>query len=77
MSYIEKESNNKILGFKNLIKEKGFNQVKLANELGVSQVLIWKWINRKCQPQLNMINKLAYVLNCTTDEVLKSFTQKS
>lgn len=56
-----------------IMSELKITQIILAKKLNVSQSLISQWINRKCEPQLDMISKLSKELNCTTDEILNCF----
>ncbi len=62
--------------FKKLLVDKGYSQSALAKELGVSQQLIHKWITKQCRPQIELIPKIARLLNVSIDELLKSFLEE-
>ncbi|MFI3128424.1 MAG: helix-turn-helix transcriptional regulator [Bacillota bacterium] len=59
--------------FKELMKEKSIKQQVLADKLNVSQVLISKWVNGMCQPQIDMLPSIAKVLGVSIEEVVKCF----
>ncbi len=53
-----------------LRKEKGYTQIKLADEIGISQVLISDYERNKIRPHYEMIIRLAMALGETTDCLL-------
>ena len=53
-----------------LRKEKGYTQIKLADEIGISQVLIFDYERNKIRPHYEMIIRLAMALGATTDCLL-------
>lgn len=59
--------------FKLLLKTKKISQHAVAQQLGVSQQLISRWVMGDCQPQLDKLLKLSEVLEVTIDEIVKSF----
>lgn len=59
--------------FKKLLNNANKTQLQLAKEVGVTQALISKWVVGKCQPQLNMVGRLAEVLHCTVEDILSCF----
>lgn len=59
--------------FRSLLKERGITQSELAIQVGKSQRLISKWVNGDCQPQINMLPKLAEVLNVSVETILECF----
>ena len=57
------------------IREKNnWTQDKLAQKIGVSQQCVAKWETGKAKPRADMLIKLAGILNCTVDELLKEET---
>ena len=58
-----------------LIKKKrisaGMTQEELSNALGVTQSAVAMWETEKAQPRAEMLIKLATVLGCTVDELLR------
>ncbi|MCP4669899.1 MAG: helix-turn-helix transcriptional regulator [Desulfobacula sp.] len=53
-----------------LRKEKGYTQIDIANEIGISQVLISDYERNKIRPHYEMIIRLAMALDITTDSLL-------
>lgn len=53
-----------------LRKEKGHTQIDIANEIGISQVLISDYERNKIRPHYEMIIRLAMALGITTDCLL-------
>lgn len=54
-----------------IMDEKGYTQEQLANETGLTQSTISKYINKKQMPSIKAVVNLAYALNCTTDELIE------
>ena len=52
-------------------KEAGLTQKQLANLLGLKHSSISKWENGASKPRADTLKKLADLLNCTVDELLK------
>ena len=52
------------------MKAAGIKSIDLANAIGLSKSTISCWIHRKAFPEMDNIQKIANVLNCTTDELL-------
>lgn len=52
-------------------KEKGISQCDLALSLGVTQGAVSMWESGACMPSSKKLLKLAVVLGCTVDELLK------
>ena len=65
---ISKESLGKRLS--RLRKEKGHTQVVLADKIGITQVLISDYERDRIRPHYEMIIRLAFALEVTTDELL-------
>lgn len=53
-----------------LRKSKGFNQVQLAEKLGVKKQSISNWENDNIMPSIDMLGKLADFFCVTTDYLL-------
>ena len=55
------------MAFKNWLKEKmeekGWNQVKLAHESGVSQAAICRWLKGEREPDIETLQKVGHALN--------------
>lgn len=59
--------------FKQLLKQKGFTQEQLADELQITQVAVSKWVCGKSTPTRDNMLKIANVLNVDTMLVIKCF----
>lgn len=59
-----------------LIKEKGLTQKQFADAIGVSQQLISKWINHKCEPQIEMLYKIADYLYVDITTIIDCFRKQ-
>ena len=59
----------------NLIKElriqKGFTQTEIAKKLKIDKSTVSKWETGESLPRADKLFKLAKILNCTVDELLK------
>ena len=55
---------------KTIRKERGYTQSSLAKELNVSQNAVYNWENRKCEPSIEMIKKIADVFNVSMDYIM-------
>nr|DAO66773.1 MAG TPA: Helix-turn-helix XRE-family like protein [Caudoviricetes sp.] len=51
--------------------DRNITQEELAQRLGVSQQAIAKWENGSSQPRTALLPKLADILGCTVDELLR------
>ena len=47
------------------------NQSELARKIGVSQMTICSWVNRKSTPRAWLIPRLAKVLGCTVSDLIE------
>lgn len=47
-----------------LIKDAGMTQRELAEESGVSEAMISRYINKKCMPSVAALASIAYALPC-------------
>ena len=59
------------------LQEKGFSQVQLATELGLSSQAINRWCQNLTQPDNETIVKIAKILNVSTDFLLGNDTDYS
>jgi len=59
--------------FNDLIKSKKISQTELAKKIGLSQQLVSNWTRGICQPQLEVVPKLAAILGVTIEEVVNCF----
>ena len=50
---------------------KGLSQTDLANALGLCQSAISKWQTSNSLPRVNILIKLAEILDCTVEDLLK------
>ena len=55
---------------KTIRKEKGYTQSSLAKELNVSQNAVYNWENKKCEPSIEMIKKIADVLDVSLYDLI-------
>lgn len=55
---------------KELLKENGIRQQQLANEIGVSQRAVSKWINLQSEPTESAIKNCARYFNVSSDYLL-------
>lgn len=53
-----------------LLKKKGMTQRELANEIGVTETSISRYISGQRVPKSNIVVYMADVLNTTTDYIL-------
>jgi len=53
-----------------ILKEKDMLQIDLAKSLGIRKQKVSDWCNGKIQPDIEMILRIATVLNETTDYLL-------
>lgn len=57
--------------FQQLREQKGMSQAQLANTLGLDRSTIAKWETGTSMPRANLLPKLAELLGCTVDELLR------
>ena len=55
---------------RDMLVEVGMSQRELANEIGVDESLVSKYIHKQCIPNLKTIIKIAYVSNCDISELV-------
>ena len=54
-----------------LRKEKGITQESFAAQLGVTQGAVSQWENGTSRPTIDKLTKMAKILECSVDELLK------
>ena len=59
------------MGIKTARSAKGISQEALAAELGIDRSAIAKWETGKSLPRAELLPKLADILGCTVDELLR------
>lgn len=59
------------MNLKNIRERKNVTQNYLANRLEVDQSTISKWEKEVCSPNIQTLKKIAQVLNCTVDDLIK------
>ena len=55
---------------KELRKENGITQVRLANDLNVTKATVNDWEHEKCETSFSMLAKIAKYFNVSTDYLL-------
>ncbi len=55
---------------KKVREEKGLTQEALAEKLNVTRQAVSNWENEKTQPDIGMLQKIAFVLSTTTDQLI-------
>lgn len=58
---------------KMVLEKKGWSLYKLAIELGVRDITVYRWNNGKAAPNSKNINKLCKLLNASYREVMDNF----
>ena len=56
---------------KEVLDEKGIKQTWLSEKLGKSYVIVTNYCNNKVQPPLDVLNKIADILDVDVRELLK------
>ena len=54
-----------------LMKTKGFSQSDLAERTGLSTTMISKYMRKQATPSITNLEKIAYALNCSRDELME------
>ena len=65
------EGNNNKNRLKVILAEKNIQSKWVAEQLGVSRPTVSKWVNNLAQPNLEMIEKLAKLLDVDYTELLR------
>lgn len=60
-----------LMNIKTVRLSKNLTQEELANKLNVSRTTVTMWENNKSSPNIEIIKKIANVLGCTIDDLLK------
>lgn len=58
-----------------LLRKNNITQSQLAAKIGITQQLVSKWVTGGCQPQIEMLPKLAEALNCSVEEIVNCFKE--
>lgn len=58
------------MNLENIRKEKGLTQLGLAKNLKVDQSTVSKWEKGVASPNIQMLKKIAQILNCTMDDLI-------
>lgn len=53
-----------------LLVRHNLTQQGLADALGIPRNTVWRWVNQKATPGVDMLRKIAVFFNVSTDEVL-------
>lgn len=56
---------------RNLREQNNITQAQIADELGITQGAVSQWEAGATNPSLRTISRLATILNCTVDELLR------
>lgn len=54
-----------------LMKRDNYNQPELAQKLGVTKAAVNYWVNGRSVPQVSIVQQLADIFCCSTDDLLK------
>ena len=57
-------------------EKRSLTQTDIAKQLGVTQGAVSQWENGTVKPRADLLPKLADVLGCTVDELLRTSEQK-
>ena len=60
-----------LTAIKTLREKNKLTQISLATALGVKQSTVAMWENGENKPRADKLKKLAEILNCTVDELLR------
>ena len=53
-----------------IMQERGYTQGDLADETGLDQTTISRYINKRCMPTMRAVVNLAYTLDCDISELV-------
>jgi tellurite methyltransferase len=56
-------------------KKKGMTQQELADKLGATRQVIWKWETKRSTPTIQMCEKLAKALAVGVTKIMKDYTK--
>ena len=59
--------------FRELLQEKNCTQQKLANELGITQIAVSKWVCGKTVPTSKNVMRIAEILKTDVAELVQMF----
>lgn len=64
-------SNKKLNKLKVVLAEKGLSNKWLAEQLGITQATVSKWVTNTSQPNLDMLIKLSKVLEVDINDLVR------
>ena len=56
----------------NIMTYRKLSQAKIAEMAGVSQTIVWRWLNQDLQPRMSHIEKLASNLNLRITDLVET-----
>lgn len=60
-----------MVAIRKIRRDRDITQEQLANAVGVSQQAVAGWERGLCSPRSSMLPKIADILGCTVDELLR------
>lgn len=60
-------------GLKDMRERQNLTQEEVAQAVGVSRVAVLKWEKRQCAPNGKYLPKLASLLKCSTNDILRFY----
>ena len=63
------------MSFRELLKQKDLHGVQLARRIGCERSLVSCWVTGKSRPTLDMIPKIAKVLDVSIEDIVKCFVE--
>lgn len=72
MAMISKEIFSKNL--RRFLERENMNQVELAEHLGVTKAAVNYWVRGRSVPQVAVVQAMADLFSCSTDELLKEWS---
>ena len=61
---------------KEVLDEKGFTQIRLAEELGKSYNMVNSYVQNRRQPSIEILFRIAVILNVKPQDLLKKINDK-
>ena len=58
------------MGIKKMREQRGLSQGQLADKIGVAQQHISRWENGKHRPSVDVLIKIAEILNCNISDLI-------
>ena len=63
-------SESVVPGLKNAMKQAGYTQKALAEEMGLAVSTVARWSNGEQEPSISTVKKLSEILHCSVAELL-------